>query len=438
LSNPSRDNLDVVIGDFAKTLGSGSRVLDAGSANAPYAHHFKHCWYETADISGKVTYECDLCDIPIADNFFDAILSTQVLEHIQTPDKAVKELFRVLKPGGKLLLTVPFFYEEHLIPHDFFRFTQFGLKFLFEKAGFHIDQYHWLEGYSCTTYYYLTTLLKELEKLPDEDAIHGLRGDIERLQAAFLEREKEQPIYTVGFPKNYVYHCTKPERASGSRYTIDHVIRDRLTYLGPVSLDSISKCLSEVTQQNITGDFCEFGVGLGGSAILVASHLNDDRRFYGFGKFGMPPPPGSGDDTASHQRYEAISKGLSGGIGGDEYYGYREDLYDFVVQKFDDYGVSVDGDRINLVRGMFEESLPRTVALTQIAVAHIDCSWYACVRYCLDFSGRRVSLGGYIIIDDFNAWGGARRAVLDFLRENEDFDIIQAQPTAVLRRTRQS
>lgn len=434
--NPSRNNLDQLCKEFGASLPEGARVLDAGSATAPYKHHFAQCKFQTADISGVVTFKCSLTSIPVPDNAFDAILCTQVLEHVVEPDKVLAELFRVLKPGGRILLTTPFFYEEHLIPYDYYRFTSFGLTMLMERAGFKVEATRWLEGYSCTIYYMMTTLLAQMEKLGEADHINLLRPEVERLQEAFLNREIENPIYDVGFPKNHVYQCIKPKRVPATVRTIDRIISERLTYLGPDALNVVSACIESVDIGKLPGDLCEFGVALGGSGILMASQLSDQRRFFGFDVFDTIPPPSERDDPESQIRYKTIASGDSKGIRGDLYYGYRGDLLPTVTKSFEDFGIPMEGGRINLVKGLFDQTFPEIRGLDRIAVAHIDCDWYDPVAFCLEATASRMFSGGYIIIDDFNAWGGARRATLDFLRRNEDFSIIQARPTAVLKRMR--
>jgi SAM-dependent methyltransferase len=74
--------------------------------------------------------------LPIADAAVDSILCTQVLEHLRRPERAVAEMYRVLKPGGHCLVTVPQTNELHEEPHDYFRYTGYGLRDLFEREGF--------------------------------------------------------------------------------------------------------------------------------------------------------------------------------------------------------------------------------------------------------------------------------------------------------------
>lgn len=72
------------------------------------------------------------------------------------------------------------------------------------------------------------------------------------------------------------------------------VVAERLTYLSAAKLESLFACVRSVKQSGVVGDFLEFGVALGGSAICLASELDPSRRFVGFDLFGMIPPVGQG------------------------------------------------------------------------------------------------------------------------------------------------
>ena len=74
--------------------------------------------------------------LPIPDESADTVVSFQVLEHLCEPQSMLNEAFRILKPNGKLILTVPFQWWIHEEPHDYFRYTKYGLRYLLEKAGF--------------------------------------------------------------------------------------------------------------------------------------------------------------------------------------------------------------------------------------------------------------------------------------------------------------
>lgn len=197
------------------------------------------------------------------------------------------------------------------------------------------------------------------------------------------------------------------------------VLRDRLTYLSFEKLERIAKAQRETL--SLAGDVVEFGVALGGSGIILASHLAPGRRFFGFDVFGMIPPPTSQkDDEKSKARYEKIRSGQSQGIGGDRYYGYRDDLLADVAAAFARHGVAVDDRRILLVRGLFEDTWP-TAAPDRIALVHIDCDWYDPVRYCLAAAADRLAPGGIMVIDDYNDYGGCRTAVDEFLTARADY-----------------
>jgi SAM-dependent methyltransferase len=74
--------------------------------------------------------------LPLRDRSVDAVLFTEVLEHVADPAEALEELFRVLRPGGVLMLTSPMIYNLHGAPDDYFRFTPFSLRRLLAAAGF--------------------------------------------------------------------------------------------------------------------------------------------------------------------------------------------------------------------------------------------------------------------------------------------------------------
>ena len=161
--NSSRYRLWQENAAFAALVPDGALVLDAGAGDAPYKSLFQHARYESADFEKSnrtyvpSTYICDLQHIPTEDGRFDFIVFNQVMEHLPEPKLVLAELYRVLKPGGKMIYTGPLFYEEHEQPYDFYRYTQFGLRYLFDSAGYVIERLDWLEGYFGTVGYQLNT-----------------------------------------------------------------------------------------------------------------------------------------------------------------------------------------------------------------------------------------------------------------------------------------
>jgi asparagine synthase (glutamine-hydrolysing) len=211
------------------------------------------------------------------------------------------------------------------------------------------------------------------------------------------------------------------------------VRRRKLTYLTPAKLRVLEESVQAVRRDGVPGDFLEFGVALGGSAILIASHLDRDRAFHGYDVFGMIPAPGAEDDERSWDRYKVIESGRSAGIGGDTYYGYVGDLYERVRASFAAFDLPVDGSRIALHRGLFEETLDLEDR-RPVAFAHIDCDWHDPVAYCLAALRRRLALGGVIVLDDYNDYGGCRKAVDAFVASCADIRFLARAPNAVLTR----
>lgn len=134
---------DVIIA-WVKNLPDRSRVLDAGAGECQYRPHFSNCQYTAVDLGvgdGEWSYVgldsiADLLSLPFKDETFDATLNVVTLEHVTDPARVINELFRCLKPGGQLLLITPLEWEEHQEPHDYFRYTRYGLEYLTKRAGF--------------------------------------------------------------------------------------------------------------------------------------------------------------------------------------------------------------------------------------------------------------------------------------------------------------
>jgi SAM-dependent methyltransferase len=87
----------------------------------------------------KVDIICPATAIPLADNSFDTVLCTQTIEHVYDHQKLLAEAFRLLKPGGYLILSGPFYWPLHEEPHDFFRFTRYGFEELLRSTGFSVQ-----------------------------------------------------------------------------------------------------------------------------------------------------------------------------------------------------------------------------------------------------------------------------------------------------------
>ncbi|MBM3230103.1 methyltransferase domain-containing protein [Candidatus Pacearchaeota archaeon] len=137
--NPRRYAIETFVRQSALKIKPSSLLLDAGAGPCPYKPFFAHCTYRATDFTDPhhlMDFTCDLQSIPQKTNTYDAILSTEVLEHVSDPLAVLKEKRRILKKGGVLYLTTPQSWMMHQKPHNYFYFTYFGLKHLLKEAGF--------------------------------------------------------------------------------------------------------------------------------------------------------------------------------------------------------------------------------------------------------------------------------------------------------------
>ncbi|MCK6639819.1 MAG: class I SAM-dependent methyltransferase [Bacteroidia bacterium] len=160
-------------------LPSGQRLLDAGAGEQQYRNLCSHLRYVSQDFAQykpesdptglqmqtwnypALDIVCDIISIPEKDGSFDAVLCTEVLEHIPDPVKAIHELSRLLRTGGTMLLTAPFCSLTHFAPFHFSTgFNRFFYEHHLKEAGFEITELQ-INGN------YFAWLDQELGRLPE-------------------------------------------------------------------------------------------------------------------------------------------------------------------------------------------------------------------------------------------------------------------------------
>jgi len=140
---------------FALSLPRSVVVLDAGAGESRFRSQFSRQRYvaldnrqgDTAWDYSRLDVIGDLLNLPLREGSCDALLNVVVLEHTPDPNRVVRELHRVLRPGGRMLIAVPMIWDIHQAPHDYFRFTRYGLERLLSAAGFKIASLVAVGGY---------------------------------------------------------------------------------------------------------------------------------------------------------------------------------------------------------------------------------------------------------------------------------------------------
>lgn len=154
----SRYAVDQMAGPYKQVIETHARgrLLDCGCGDVPYYGFYRErvqeaiCvdWGASAHGRLHVDQEVDLNQpLPFEAARFDTVLLADVLEHIAEPARLLHEIARVLAPDGRLIVLVPFLYRVHEAPHDYFRYTEYGLAHLCEAAGLEILELEPYGGY---------------------------------------------------------------------------------------------------------------------------------------------------------------------------------------------------------------------------------------------------------------------------------------------------
>jgi len=150
----SRWDVTAYMAEVAQQIPPNTLVLDAGAGDCRYRPLFTGRRYVGIDAAvgkrlqyGGLDVLGSLDTLPFRDEAFDAALCMNVLEHVRRPEACLREIHRVLKPEAVVYVMVPLFARVHQAPHDYFRYTSFGIRYLLERTGFTVESVQPVGGY---------------------------------------------------------------------------------------------------------------------------------------------------------------------------------------------------------------------------------------------------------------------------------------------------
>jgi len=120
------------------------RLIDVGCGAMPYRDYYRNAisvvGCDVDKSRGAASVVCPAHQVPSESNSFDTVVCTEVLEHVPDPIAVWREFYRILAPGGAVVLATPSYWPAHEIPHDYYRYTEHGLRYLAQSAGFCVAQ----------------------------------------------------------------------------------------------------------------------------------------------------------------------------------------------------------------------------------------------------------------------------------------------------------
>ncbi len=214
---------------------------------------------------------------------------------------------------------------------------------------------------------------------------------------------------------------TEPSAELWMLFGLVFKIKPRYSMLSTIRLITLYKLIRESERLGVKGDIVECGVWNGGAAAMMARSYRDaggrnERTIWLFDSFEGLPPPGEKDGKSIVEHYY---KGLCKG---------ELDNVKAIFNK-----LAVPFDNVRVVKGWIGDTL-KINTIGQLALLHIDTDWYDSVKSSLENLYDMVSVGGFIVVDDFLFHEGCRKAVMDFLKErgiDDKVKIIKVDRSAV-------
>lgn len=187
-------------------------ILDCGCGKVPYYEMYKDnsssitCidWQVSPGSINHIDEAGDLNEgLPYSDESFDGVILTDVLEHLHSPSVLLEHVYRTLRPGGKVVVGVPFLYNIHEAPHDYYRYTEFSLRRLFDLAGFDVVELQPYGGY-------FDSLFNQIHKFKSRS--RALFYGTEWIRKAFMKippLRRRNDLLAPNYPLGYCAVITK-------------------------------------------------------------------------------------------------------------------------------------------------------------------------------------------------------------------------------------
>jgi SAM-dependent methyltransferase len=204
------DHLSKIIPRYAR-----GRLIDIGCSNKPYKDLTKpvvdeHIGIDHSESLHDLKYVdiiADAYDTTVPDTSCDTILCTSVLEHLERPQESISEMYRILKPGGYVILSAPMIWHLHEEPRDFFRYTKYGLRYMFEESGFEIIEINPISGFVVTFTQELTYFLNYFKRSVFRYLIAGIQWSLQQMAYWLNKYDK-----TFQFTWLYIVVARKPNK----------------------------------------------------------------------------------------------------------------------------------------------------------------------------------------------------------------------------------
>lgn len=211
--NINRFLVDRRVHAFAAGLSRGATVLDLGAGSGHYRRLFNEQRYMAIDRGYEqqsfrgLDVVADASALPCRDQTMDAIICVEVIEHLPDPRLLLNEAYRVLKEGGKMLVTSPLCFGEHMQPHDYLRYTRFALEQLYGSVGFAVVRIEPRGGYFVLLAYLLARTPDQLSAIYKGRLFSRVLKPVLRLALTYmlaplvfkLDRFDRSKSFTLGY-----------------------------------------------------------------------------------------------------------------------------------------------------------------------------------------------------------------------------------------------